>query len=575
MDYSIADISVWLFSCDATSNNQLLSVTNTNIQGIYTFDEVADGRYYVNIQSLPPWYVFSSVWKGNISKNGTLTHPDVDSTVNPLTGSTVCFEVVDGAIAMNWSVGLRLNVPPVTSPVSPSEEETLTPSSVPTNETASSSPPTLSSEKAVVVGGYVFNDINNNGYYDSKNETTIPNVRVSLLDCKSGSIVNTKETNSTGYYKFSDLKPNNYYVTFSYCVNPPDPCYQASQKWSGLFDFTVGNFTSPDADNKVNPDTGSSICKSYVEGDFDLDVNAGMLFVSGNVTVDDVASESPSAAPSNATMNPSLSPSVVVNVTESPTDGTVTPSASSLPSSAPSMHPTRFGETVGPSTTSGLIMTLHGIDTLEDEEGWSMNTSHYIMDYFNLERNFAFDVEVEIYVTKQTPNNRPFKQQERRQQEGKAVEITYDQTTTYKTPDPSTVSLDFILEEPFATNASQTEYILFLQNHSSYYDEVTTASVTLPPNDVDKIVTPPDDEEDNGGINWMPITIGVACGVGALLIVMALLIVVRRRRRRNHEMEPVGNGNPTAYVNAVGGDLEGGNEAGSSGHTPAGDDDDE
>ena len=47
-------------------------------------------------------------------------------------------------------------------------------------------------------------------------------------------------------------------------------------------------------------------------------------------------------------------------------------------------------------------MTQVCIDTLADKQGWSTNISQYIMDYFNSERRFVFDVDVSIFVTKQT-----------------------------------------------------------------------------------------------------------------------------------------------------------------------------
>lgn len=178
-------------------------------------------------------------------------------------------------------------------------------------------------------------------------------------------------------------------------------------------------------------------------------------------------------------------------------------------------------------------MTQVCIDTLADKQGWSTNTSQYIMDYFNSERCFVFDVDVSIFVTKQTT-----KQQ---RQEQKSVVIIYDQRTSYKTPNPTSLTVDYVIEESFVSVASQAEYVAHLQSSYSDYDNVVTASaVTIPvDNTIGRATTPED--EDNGGTNSTGIIVGVVCGVVVVAILVLMLVMYHRRSKT--DLDPVESAN--------------------------------
>ena len=55
--------------------------------------------------------------------------------------------------------------------------------------------------------------------------------------------------------------------------------------------------------------------------------------------------------------------------------------------SPPSKQPARYGEVMGPIQTEGLKIILFGIDTVQNEPGWSVGHAIYINDFFNSEWN--------------------------------------------------------------------------------------------------------------------------------------------------------------------------------------------
>ena len=61
------------------------------------------------------------------------------------------------------------------------------------------------------IGNLVWNDLNNNGLFDSATETGIPSVQLELYD-SFNNYFGTTTTNATGRYRFTGLAPNTYYV---------------------------------------------------------------------------------------------------------------------------------------------------------------------------------------------------------------------------------------------------------------------------------------------------------------------------------------------------------------------------
>jgi len=221
---------------------------------------------------------------------------------------------------------------------------------------------------------------------------------------------------------------------------------------------------------------------------------------------------SPTNAPSYAWWigTPTYSPSTSKPVTISPsTSPTSEPTSSQIPSIQPSQTPTRFGIQIGPVQTVGLRITLFGIDNISDKAEWNKAMEMYIQEYFNNNESGgeAFDVDASIIMTSQTVieeqqqvtavERRPFRKQQLRQSRIQrqddqrqlqnlggepALEIIYNQVSTYKTSDPTSVDENYIIQEPFATTLSRADYISFLQSlNNTDYDNVTSvSSVRLP-----------------------------------------------------------------------------------------------
>ena len=97
----------------------------------------------------------------------------------------------------------------------------------------------------------------------------MPDVSVALFDC-NGNIKMLDNTDANGMYGFSDLTAGSYLLKFS-----APQGYQMSSTWAGLID-NEGKLTAPNADSNVNPETDSSVCKSYKAGDEEYSLYAGM-----------------------------------------------------------------------------------------------------------------------------------------------------------------------------------------------------------------------------------------------------------------------------------------------------------
>jgi len=151
LDYGIYDISVWLFNCQ----DEILKTTKTNNAGYYSFEgidsmslDTAPFGYYI-YASVPKWYVVTETWNGaQDPSSGELLYPNVDSSVNPQTGRTNCFEVDDGD---NVEIDFGLNfyvepTPPDTPQRPPAVEPTpatrppLTTTNAPTASKVTSNP---------------------------------------------------------------------------------------------------------------------------------------------------------------------------------------------------------------------------------------------------------------------------------------------------------------------------------------------------------------------------------------------------------------------------------------------------
>jgi hypothetical protein len=125
-ELGLLDVSVWLFSCDASGDAfPLLRMTETDLGGFYAFeniDVVNGGPYYVNVQpsgwyALTPTYAWEDVGlTSTIAATSGEEGSVIVSNVDPSTGNTPCFELVpvnatdDGGGSEFSGIGRIVNV---------------------------------------------------------------------------------------------------------------------------------------------------------------------------------------------------------------------------------------------------------------------------------------------------------------------------------------------------------------------------------------------------------------------------------------------------------------------------------
>ncbi|HHS92865.1 MAG TPA: hypothetical protein ENK82_05915, partial [Campylobacterales bacterium] len=167
----LKDVSVELYSAD----RKLISSTKSNAEGLYGFDDVEPGKYYLKF-GIPSGY---SVTKKDAGSN---RGKDSNAYTN---GKTPVFTLLEGKDDLSIDLGLH---------------------------------PTLTN-----LGDRVFLDSNANGIQDSDENTGVENITVKLYT-ESNTFVKETKTTSTGHYLFRNLVPANYYIVFgvpnSYKVSP-------------------------------------------------------------------------------------------------------------------------------------------------------------------------------------------------------------------------------------------------------------------------------------------------------------------------------------------------------------------
>jgi hypothetical protein len=260
---NVPNVPIWLYTCSAPPidvgdviasdfidpGSSLVAAARTDAMGGYNFDNLFAGHYRIQVL-LPSDYIISSIWSG-----GTGGVSNNTNDIDPTTNSTPCFELLAGADDMSWDIGLVI----LNDTTTPIMDDGDTPPTISPTATAviSSSPP-------VTIFGIVFDDSNNNGYFDiaTNNEAGVANVQAALFTC-DGSILLTTKTDDNGMYGFSDLSSGSYQVKFV----PPEG-YSFSSVWTG---------SNADVNNNADPATGSTVCQSYFPGDSENMLDVGMI----------------------------------------------------------------------------------------------------------------------------------------------------------------------------------------------------------------------------------------------------------------------------------------------------------
>ncbi|MFN0201684.1 MAG: SdrD B-like domain-containing protein [Bacteroidia bacterium] len=210
---TVAGITVTLYN----ALGQPVATTTTDAYGVYVFNNVLPGNYYVGF-SLPVGYQFTTPNVGN----------DLDdSDVNPASGITNLYIVTAGANLTDIDAGIYF----------------------------------LPAQTAKL-GDYVWYDLNNNGSQDPT-EQGVSDVTVTLYSVVAGNDtpVGTTITNGNGYYLFLNLPVGAYRVGFSLPVN---------------YTFTTANSGTDDKDSDVGND-GKTQTVFLNAGDSDLTLDAGII----------------------------------------------------------------------------------------------------------------------------------------------------------------------------------------------------------------------------------------------------------------------------------------------------------
>ncbi|MBY0256933.1 SdrD B-like domain-containing protein [Methylobacterium sp.] len=194
------------------TTGQVVGTAMTDANGAYSFT-VAPGTYK-EVWTAPGAYVPTLQGQGG--------NPALDSNVNPVTKETAPITLSSGQSDPTQDGGFYI---------------------------------------PVRIGDTVFEDQNGNGIQDGV-DTPLQGVTVNLYD-GAGNFVATTTTGANGKYEFNGLRPNTYQVEF---VEPAG--------------FT---FTTPDAagstdanDSDANTATGRAPARTYVSGDVDLSIDAGL-----------------------------------------------------------------------------------------------------------------------------------------------------------------------------------------------------------------------------------------------------------------------------------------------------------
>lgn len=207
-------------------NNTVINTTFSDIGGLYVFENIAPGSYYV-VFELPNDQLFTGADIGD-----DLSDSDVNGSIGP--GSTSPF--VLGPDEENYSISAGYQDKPK-------------------------------------VGDYVWLDENANGIQDE--DAGLNEVEVELYNALGEWIAATQTANhpdngTAGYYQFSSLEPGTYYIKVA---------------TNELYDFAIVETSSPGENSSITHANGIGTSDNFVlEGnDCKEDVDAGYAYKKGNI----------------------------------------------------------------------------------------------------------------------------------------------------------------------------------------------------------------------------------------------------------------------------------------------------
>lgn len=189
----IQGVTVTLYASDCVT---IVAATRTDIKGRYIFNEIPAGNYCLGI-TVPLNFAL-------VAQNAGA--PDIDSDINPGTGRTGLFSLLEGETNINLDAGL-----------------------------------TYTSVNTSVIGDYVWMDVNKNGIMDAS-EPPLPGISVTLYD-NAGALLSATQSDEKGFYLFPHLSAGTYKVGFS---NLPHGFSFTSQR---ALNATVATNSDPNMDD--------------------------------------------------------------------------------------------------------------------------------------------------------------------------------------------------------------------------------------------------------------------------------------------------------------------------------------
>jgi uncharacterized surface anchored protein len=214
-------VTVTLQLIDGTS----VATTTTDASGLYSFTGLMPGEYYVRFFGIPDGYA--------VSPPDNVVTDTIDSDASP-------------RIEFDGS-GARLLVGQTDPLVLRSGDNNLTLD--------------MGLFELITVGDRVWLDTNANGGQDPGELTGVPSVQVELYD-DNNILVDVMFTDATGYYTFTGLYPDSYYVRFypptGYSVSPRDRGGDDTIDSDGLLTtpFTTATFTRLAGEEDLTRDLG-------------------------------------------------------------------------------------------------------------------------------------------------------------------------------------------------------------------------------------------------------------------------------------------------------------------------------
>ncbi len=238
-EVGVAGVTVSLY----TGGGALTASTTTDAYGIYIFNNLSAGSYYVEFDaaSFPTGYSLVT------ANAGTNDAADSDADGTNGTNTTATITLVDGDRDMTWDAGIYNAASGTGS-----------------------------------IGDYVWYDDNGDGIQDAS-EVGVGGVTVKLSD-NGGAIISTTTTDATGYYLFPNLAAGTYGITFcnlptGYVFTTPDATGDATDSdpngngETPAITLTAGeNNTSVDAGIYPGESpSGTATIGDYVFNDLDND----------------------------------------------------------------------------------------------------------------------------------------------------------------------------------------------------------------------------------------------------------------------------------------------------------------